>query len=154
MREIKGDLLEFFENGFLDAIGHCCNCRSNMGAGIAKSIKLNFPEAWDADKRLITSSEERLGRYSSAEFGCGIIFNLYGQFGYGAGRQVNYEALYTALVGMRDHLSFLSSKTTWRVGFPKLMASALAGGDWRIVSAMIESVFDEDKFEVTIVDFN
>ena len=48
-REIKGDLLELFDNGEFDIIVHGCNCVNTMGAGIAKQIKEKYPEVYYAD---------------------------------------------------------------------------------------------------------
>jgi O-acetyl-ADP-ribose deacetylase (regulator of RNase III) len=50
MKEIKGDLIALAKQGEFDVIAHGCNCFVKMGAGIAKSIRLAFPEAWYADK--------------------------------------------------------------------------------------------------------
>ena len=49
MKLIKGDLIQLAKNGEFDVIIHGCNCFCTMGAGIAKTIKDIFPEAYKAD---------------------------------------------------------------------------------------------------------
>ncbi|MGJ4995019.1 hypothetical protein ACQR0Z_11425 [Bradyrhizobium sp. HKCCYLS3077] len=49
MKIIKGDLIKLALDGHIDVIVHGCNCQCTMGAGIAKSIKDIFPEAYAAD---------------------------------------------------------------------------------------------------------
>ena len=44
--KIKGDLIKLAIKGDFDVIIHGCNCFCTMGAGIAKSIKTAFPEAY------------------------------------------------------------------------------------------------------------
>ncbi len=51
MKRLHGDLLEYAKNETFDVIIHGCNCFCTMGAGIAKGIKTQFPEAYRADQR-------------------------------------------------------------------------------------------------------
>jgi hypothetical protein len=41
-----------------------------------------------------------------------------------------------------------------QLGVPYKMASDRAGGDWRIVEAMLESVFDSTSIEVVVVEYS
>ena len=49
MKYIKGDLIKLALTGNFEVIAHGCNCMCTMGAGIAKTIKSEFPEAYQAD---------------------------------------------------------------------------------------------------------
>ena len=49
MQTVRGDLLALAIAGDFDVIIHGCNCLHTMSAGIAKSIKHQFPAAYDAD---------------------------------------------------------------------------------------------------------
>ena len=49
MKVIQGDLIELALSGTFEVIIHGCNCHCAMGAGVAKAIKSNFPEAYQAD---------------------------------------------------------------------------------------------------------
>lgn len=44
-RPFKGGLLKLTAESVFDVIVHGCTCHSTMGAGLAKSIKEQFPEA-------------------------------------------------------------------------------------------------------------
>lgn len=151
---IEDNIIDAFLEGTVQAIGHCCNCQKTMRSGVAKAIADEFPEAEYADK--LGNSE--LGSFTSVNIGAVtplLIYNLYGQFNYGSRtggngtRYVNYDAIYSALVRMRDHLTQFYTKVT-KVGFPYKMASDRAGGDWTIIEAMISSVFKDTGIEVFI----
>ena len=49
MKIVAGDLLQLALDDHFDVIIHGCNCFCTMGAGIAASIRLEFPEALSAD---------------------------------------------------------------------------------------------------------
>ena len=49
MDVLKGDLIQLALMGRFDIVIHGCNCFCSMGAGIAKTIRDNFPEAYQAD---------------------------------------------------------------------------------------------------------
>jgi O-acetyl-ADP-ribose deacetylase (regulator of RNase III) len=49
MKTTKGNLIHLAKAGHFDVIVHGCNCFCAMGKGIARSIKLEFPEAYAAD---------------------------------------------------------------------------------------------------------
>ena len=60
MQTVRGDLLALTNAGDFDVIIHGCNCQNTMGAGIAKSIKQQFPAAYADD--LATEKGRRLPR--------------------------------------------------------------------------------------------
>ncbi len=141
----------------VEAIGQCCNCQCVMGAGVAKAIKERFPEVYTTD--LSTRDikiTDKLGTFSLTKIidntqPIRFCFNFYAQLTYGRNmRQVDYEALYNCLEKMMTHATKLELKT---VGFPKGMASTLAGGDFRIVRAMIEVVFENSGIDVIICNY-
>ena len=118
----SGDLLR----SDCQIIAHQCNCFATMGAGIARQIKLWYPEAYQADKdgTIPVGSKKRLGTVSSAivDGGRRVVFNLYGQYHYGTNKQqTDYEALEKALqqmffvINRRMPIShwLYPSNTTW-----------------------------------------
>lgn len=146
----KGDLIAAAKNGEVNVIAHQCNCFCNMGRGIAPLIAKAFPSAEKADNDTRKGDEYKLGTYSvayDAEYGV-YIFNLYGQYGHwkrSDGKiNTDYEALRRALRGMAD-LVFEEDK----IGLPKV-GCGLGGGDWSIVSAIIDEELGE--FDVTIYE--
>ena len=81
-REINGNLLDLFDQGEFEMIGHGANCHSTMDSGIAAKIKERFPVAYYADKYCSLSPLEKLGHFS---VGCGDndpgwVVNFYTQF--------------------------------------------------------------------------
>ena len=145
MNKIKGDLIELAKQGIFDAIVHGCNCYCTMGAGIAKHIKNEFPDAYIADKKTIPGDGGKLGLYTSANIGNLTVINAYTQFGYGAGLQVNYDAIKDVFIAINNDFSGK------RIGIPKI-GCGLAGGNWDIVEKIINSV--TDSCEITLVEFD
>lgn len=135
MRKIKGDLIALAINGEFDLIIHGCNCFCTMGAGIAKTIKQKFPEAYKADLKTEKGNESKLGTISFAESetskGNLIVVNGYTQFNWrGNGNKADYEAIRKVFRTVKEKFSGL------RIGYPAIGAG-LAGGDWNIISDII-----------------
>src|SRR5215467_233248 len=97
MKVIRGDLVKLALAGRFDVIIHGCNCQCTMGAGIAKTIKQVFPEAYEADLATAKGSRAKLGSLSAATIernGCQLtVVNGYTQFHWrGSGVLVDYNA--------------------------------------------------------------
>jgi len=143
MKELRGDLIQLAIAGEFDLIIHGCNCFCQMGAGIAKSIKQKFPEAYRADLETIKGDKSKLGTISWARSttknGDLIIVNGYTQFNWkGSGRKADYDAIKMVFRNVKENFSGL------RIGYPAIGAG-LAGGDWQIISKLIEEELkDED----------
>jgi O-acetyl-ADP-ribose deacetylase (regulator of RNase III) len=141
----------------VEVIAHQCNCQNTFGAGIAKNIKEMYPKAYHADTMAYKDGKAVLGSYSFCHLDGPIkkIFNLYGQNLNGkAKRKTNYDALYTALEGMRNYLTDNDEDLPVpNIGLPYLMGCGLGGGDWRIVERLIEVAFHNYNGEVIIYKF-
>lgn len=142
MKIIKGDLIDLALNKKFDVIVHGCNCFCNMGAGIARGIKKEFPEAYYVDCQTKKGDLGKLGTYSSINIeknGHKItIVNAYTQYTYGSGLQVKYKELRNVFKLIKQDFSGK------RIGYPKIGAG-LAGGDWNIISKIIdEELVNED----------
>ena len=137
MKTVEGDLLQLAEDGAFDVIVHGCNCFCTMGAGIAKSIKQRFPEAYQADLKTEKGSRDKLGSYSfiSVATSCGelVVVNGYTQYSYRRSRSPNldYEAIRSVFAGVKEQFGDL------RIGFPAIGAG-FAGGDWEKIWEIIE----------------
>ena len=150
MKYIKGNLLTELEEGRIQAAGHCCNCMKNMGSGIALAFKQKWPQVFQADLDYTDLPANRLGKITYTDIGAEkYVYNLYGQVYYGGGRNLNYEGIYSALINMRDDCE---RKRITNVGFAYKTGCDRAGGDWRIVSNMIEVIFEDEDIAVTIVE--
>ena len=80
LKQVQGCLLSLARAGEFDIVVHGCNCFCVMGAGIAKQIQEEYPEAYAADCATFRSSPEKIGTYSFANTGKFIIINAYTQF--------------------------------------------------------------------------
>ncbi len=98
MKTVQGDLLKLAIRGDFDVIIHGCNCFCAMGAGIAKSIKTEFPEAYEADLNTAKGDRNKLGSFSSATVIRGqhqiTIINAYSQYHWqGKGNKADYQSI-------------------------------------------------------------
>lgn len=149
MKTTQGDLIQKAIEGDFDVIAHGCNCFCTMGAGIAKGIKSQFPEAYKADRATPKGEKKKLGTCSQATINRNgtelVVVNAYTQFDWkGKGVKVSYEAIRKCMKWIKkEH----SGK---RIDLPKIGAG-LAGGDWNLISEIIEE--ELSKEDVTLVEY-
>lgn len=149
MKIVEGDIIKLAIEGRFDVIIQGCNCFCTMGAGLARSIRHEFPEAYDADCETKKGSKKKLGTCSAAEVeregARFIVVNAYTQFNYrGYGTKADYYAIRSC---MKHIKSMYHGK---RIGIPRIGAG-LAGGDWEFISEIIaEELHEED---VTLVGY-
>lgn len=124
-----------------DVIVHQTNTKGVMGSGIAKQVKQLYPSVFSEYKKKCDDAKlmryEILGDFQLCNIGNNkYICNIFGQknFGYDGKCYSNYEALRTAFVGLNE---FCSGKSM-SVAIPYLMSCHRGGGDWNIVSEIIE----------------
>lgn len=144
MKEQAGEIISLALQGRFDVLVHGCNCFCSMGAGVARLIQEEFPEAYAAD--LVTSKGDRrkLGNYSHATVKRGhytlTIVNAYTQFHFqGEPCLVDYQAIRKVFAKIREDF------TGKRIAFPKIGAG-LGGGDWQKIASIIgEELAGEDS---------
>lgn len=140
----KGCLIEGFKNGEVQIIGHQANCQNTMNSGVAKALRAEWPQVYEADCQTKAGDITKLGTLSFTVCEHGSIFNLYGQYKYGREKGVTYtdlEALGTAMHTMRLFVDQAVEMGICKaVGFPKLGAG-LGGAKWADVEALIEKNF-------------
>lgn len=153
-----GDLIKAVQDGEVNVFGHGCNCFTTMGSGIAPLIKEAFPKMYAADLKTEKGDKAKLGTFTVAFMKDGSLagFNLYSQYGYNRRKQglrdLDYNALYDSMDQMKKALQSFTdgSVADYKIGLP-LIGCGLAGGNWRIVSRIIEEVLVRDGgFDVTI----
>ena len=149
MSVLKGDLIQFALTGRFDVIIHGCNCFCTMGAGIAKLIKDNFDEAYQADLATQIGDRGKLGSYSSARIkkngNIFTIVNGYTQYDFsGQGPLVDYGAIQKLFSMIKKDFS------NQRIGYPKIGAG-LAKGDWEVISDIINKELDGEDH--SLVEF-
>ena len=136
MNTIEGDLIALSLEGHFDVIVHGCNCFCTMGAGIARAIQDEFPEAYAADLVTIKGDRNKLGNFSFATVKRSdheiTIINGYTQFHFhGDSVLVDYNSVRELFTKIKQQYSGK------RIGYPKI-GSGLAGGDWEVISQIIE----------------
>ena len=148
-KTIKGDLIQLFKDGQFDVLIHGCNCFNTMGAGIAKQIKNEFPEAYKADCQTEAGSHMKLGFYSY----CFIddlnsyIINAYTQYNYGGEHPLSYPALYNVFSILNKDLEIQKRK----IGIP-MIGAGLAGGDWEHIKELINQA--TPLLDITVVEYD
>jgi len=152
----SGDILDWV--GKVDFIGHQVNCFGVMGGGLALQIANKWPKVLTSyqkfikDFRSVNNGDRHglLGKCHIVAIEKLFIANLFGQFNVGWGLQTDYDALFKALIGLRDTILYIERK---KLALPVNLGCGLAGGDWNIVHSLIVNVFEESDIQVTLVEF-
>lgn len=132
-----GNIIALTKAGDFDVLVHGCNCDTSMGAGLAKQIREEIPEAWvadqdtediDGDKLLGGLSGAVVPRRNGTEF---IVVNAYTQrHPFGQGILVDYDAIRRAFRKIKQQFSGK------RIAYPQIGAG-LARGDWDAIYEII-----------------
>jgi ribA/ribD-fused uncharacterized protein len=149
---IYGDLIQLANNYFFDIIIHGCNCFNTMGAGIALSIKKEFPEAYKADLETIKGDKNKLGTFTSIYIPKYLltIINAYTQYNWGGkGIQCDYKAIDQVFKKIYDKYG----KQNKKFGIP-LIGCGLAGGDYKQVLSIIEKNMPNENITLVIFGFS
>lgn len=138
MSYLKGNLIHVNKG----IIVHGCNSLGVMGAGVAKVIKDKYPECYKTYSDSIKLSGFSLGDVSWYEHNSDLLIaNAITQQHVGTDkRQVDYEAIAKCF----EKVYALAIKENREVFFPKIGAG-LGGGDWKIISTIIENVDGTDQ---------
>ena len=154
MKTIIGDLIELALRGEFDVIVHGCNCFHTMGAGIAKQIRQNFPEAEFKDRTETKYGDRhKLGTINSVLHTNmkGIKFyvvNAYTQYStHSITKKVlaDYDAIRKAFSLIKRQFKGK------RIGYP-MIGAGLAKGDWKIISKIIDEELDGEDHNLVIYD--
>ena len=153
MKLISGNLIALAQQGYFDVIVHGCNCFNTMGAGIARSIAIAFPEAAQADSETKRGDKNKLGLFSSATHNRVIdgeikpltVVNAYTPYDFGGGKdRFEYEHFKTFLKSMKALYQHEA------IGFP-LIGCGLAGGNKQEILRLMQ--YHLEGMNVTVVEF-
>jgi O-acetyl-ADP-ribose deacetylase (regulator of RNase III) len=143
LKIIKQDILKV-KSGI---ICHQVNCKGVMGAGLAKQIKNKWPLVYVEYLKFISKypSPICLGSFQSYQVDNDLIIcNIFGQIGYGKGIHTCYDQVDEAFEKFKDNSVYsFTGEDAWKVYVPYMMGCGLAGGDWKIYSAIIERYFPQ-----------
>jgi O-acetyl-ADP-ribose deacetylase (regulator of RNase III) len=157
LKEEKGNLLDLAEQGKFDVVVQGCNCFNAMGGGIAKEIRLRYPEVSEVDSKTERGDYNKLGNWTSevaigkdnvAKF---LIINAYTQYNMSTGNDV-FEYCAFELI-LQKLLRAYGDK---RIGFPYI-GMGLARGDSKIIMGMLTEFANAVAAkggEVTLVEFS
>lgn len=148
MNTVEGDLIALALEGQFDVIVHGCNCFCTMGAGIARTIQEEFPEAYAADLVTIKSDRNKLGDFSFATVKRNeheiTIVNGYTQFHFhGESVLVDYDAVQRLFRKVKQQFPGK------RIGYPKI-GSGLAGGNWERIAPIINQELAGENHSLVI----
>ena len=146
--ELKGDVFKSKD----DILIHGCNCYCVMGAGVARIVRKAYPSAYAVDKKTGVGDPSKMGKYtySKQKHYCYpeqdiIVINAYTQYGYSwtsyKESVVDYDAIRTVMTSIKKDFPRKS------ISMPRIGAG-LAGGDWKIISDIINDVFKKRKVTV------
>ena len=115
------------------------NCQGVMGAGLAKKIADKWPVVKKQYLFYCQHEDIQLGavQFVSVEKSERWlrVANLFGQWSYGRGK---CHTSYRALANGFNRIAALANYHNLPVYLPHGIGCGLAGGDWRVVSALIE----------------
>lgn len=130
MNTVIGDLLKV-KRGI---ICHQVNCKYVMGAGLAAQIRKAYPEHYSD----YMSRHAHLGGLCITQINSDLyVIGIYGQDSYGRnGLYTDYAALEKGLCSV----SIFAKEKGLPIYLPFGIGCGLAGGDWQIVSNIIDRV--------------
>jgi O-acetyl-ADP-ribose deacetylase (regulator of RNase III) len=112
---------------------HGCNSHGIMSAGLAKMVRQKYPKAYQDYLDVYNSNGLILGEFYCSEQPDGkVIINAITQKDYGTDK---VQVSYWAIANVFRSLNALGIK---KLALPKIGAG-LAGGDWNVISAIIEN---------------
>ena len=149
VKVVEGNLLDAKE----DIIAHQVNCQGVMDSGVAKAIKQKWPGCYKAyrdtlkyirEQGLNPLGENHMHHCWSRDLE-GVwheditICNMMAQDRYGTDKQYTD---YNALKRCMTELAEFAHTHKKSVAMPYMVGCGRGGGNWRVVSAMIEECFE------------
>ncbi|MCX4026521.1 macro domain-containing protein [Endozoicomonas sp. SM1973] len=148
MKVITGDLIKLVADGYFDVIIHGCNCQCTMAAGIAKTIKNIFPEAYYADCATTKGDRSKLGTisYATVELLSHTltVVNAYIQYDWrGPQIRTDYNAVRSAIHEVKHQFSGM------RIGYP-LFGIGLTKGDWEVIEIILSEELEGEDHTLVV----
>lgn len=146
--EITDNLVKMSKKGHFDLIVHGCNCKKNMGAGIAKEVAGSYPLAYEVDK----NSNPKMGEISVCrDYDECIIVNAYTQLFPGKGGH-GKDTKFNRYLSIENCMKVINEEFKGsHIGIP-LIGCGLAGLRWNKVKKIIKNELKD--LDVTIVFYD
>lgn len=145
MNTVYGNLLE--TDVYL--IAHQVNCLGMMGGGVARQIKEKWYRVYIEYKNYIKSYENNnqkspLGTSCSSVIGDHLIINIFGQEDVSRNScMTDYNAVRTAFedfISEYRKLHRMPNDAQLQIAIPYKFGCGLAGGDWNIMTELLEDI--------------
>lgn len=141
IKVVDGDIF----NCDADAILHQVNCQGVMGSGVAKQVREKYPivfgyyKSWCDNPSLKPGLLGQIQIVYTDNIGKQAIVNLFAQdkFGYDGNCYTDYNALKKCLNSVNKQFAGC------KIAIPYLMACHRGGGDWSVVSKIIEDTLTD-----------
>jgi len=148
---VQGDLFAGIPKDEKVIIPHCCNNLGLWGKGFVVPLGKNFPSAKGKylagfDKELLFLGSTQMVETEDENV---VVANMIGQDGVVSKentRPLDYEAIYCCMSVVLDYAKEHSIN---KIISPKF-GSALAGGDWTILEAMIQKLWVKNGLDVIV----
>jgi O-acetyl-ADP-ribose deacetylase (regulator of RNase III) len=131
VKVINGNIIQINEG----IVCHVVNNKGVMGAGVAKALYTKYPEV---RSKYLSLQKYELGTCQPVRITDHlVIVNMIAQDGYGRDKRLylQYDALSLCLNKVRDHYN-------GTIYVPFLIGCGLAGGDWAVVSKILDTIPD------------
>lgn len=128
-------------------IVHGCNAQGVMGSGIAKEVKAKWPKAFENYNLAVKKGPAfaNVGAVIPVEVEPGLIIaNAITQENFGRERlkYVSYQGVQECFISIVR----MAFEDKLHVHYP-LIGAGLGGGDWAIISEIIDNVFDSSIYK-------
>lgn len=153
IKEVSGNLVSMFLDRQVNMI-HGCNCFCTMGRGIALEVRNRVPLLYEADRRTIAGSKEKLGHFTYTLIDDMVGINAYTQYHFarpipGTSRMVDYDAVRQVFRRI-DSMFGQKPVNDKPFGIP-LIGAGLAKGDWSVISKIIDD--ETPSLDIILVHF-
>ena len=133
-------------------ICHQVNCIGVMKAGLAKQVKARWPDVFKQYASLCQSCKDMPGQLLGKVQDIAVsdklvIANCFGQVYPGNGLMTCYEAWKHIITQLLDAASYFGSNA---IHLPYMVGCGLAGGDWKVMSEVLENGFKGHDVEVML----
>lgn len=139
IKTINGNLLNCRQK----VIIHQVNCKKVMGSGVALQIRNKYPKVYNSYLKFFNRNEivELLGKIDIVDCGDKVVINMFSQFDFGRDSKVytNYSAMKLAFKRIR---AYLIENNINELAMPFNIGCGLANGDWKVVSGLIDEIFE------------
>ncbi len=141
-------MLKYIHGNLLDTpnkiIFHGCNAQGVMGSGVAAAVRAKWPECYRKYNAYYNDFGLQLNDVVWYHGDTKSVANCITQQNYGPGLQVDYKAVRASI---RKVLDFASKNKIAVVAGPRIGAG-LAGGDWKIISAILEKESERANVDI------